>query len=73
MYLHSMRTFEGSERKQSLSSSYPKYLYKFVSILAECITFLIKWTKEAEIIEICTQLALESNLHRNNTDSMRCH
>ena len=60
MYLHSMRTFKGSERKQSLSSSFPKYLYKFVSMLAECITFFgKKWTKEAEIIEICTQLALD--------------
>ena len=54
-------------------TAYPKYLYTFVSVLAECITFFVKWTKEAEIIEICTQQALESNLHRNNTDSMRDH
>ena len=52
MYLHSMRTFEGSERKQSLSSSYPKYLYTNCINVGGVYNRFIKWTKEADIIEI---------------------
>ena len=43
MYLHSRRTFKGSERKQSLSSSYPKYLYTICINVGGMYNLFIKY------------------------------